>query len=79
MQKVYFHPDCKVQIVDVSGKKPLEDIKKEFGNYEYQTIEINADTSETYCIEEINSVKTLCKKTEVGIFKKDGTKIQIEE
>ena len=44
MQKVYHHKDCRVsQIIDLSGKKPLEDIKKEFGNYDYQCIDLYDD------------------------------------
>lgn len=31
MQKIYYNPVTKLEIVDLSGKKPFEEIKAEFG------------------------------------------------
>ena len=40
-QKVYYREDTNFTIVDVSGKKPIADIKKEFGDYDYKTLTID--------------------------------------
>ncbi len=49
MQKIYYDPDKNLTIIDVSGVKPLKDIKKEFGNVSYEEAEIQE--GETHKIE----------------------------
>lgn len=41
MHKVYYDKIRNFTIVDVSGEKSLNKIKKEFGDAEYQVIEID--------------------------------------
>lgn len=41
MHKIYYDKERNFTIVDVSGEKSIEKIKEEFGDCEYQTIEIN--------------------------------------
>ena len=44
MHKVYYDKIRNFTIIDVSGVKPIKKIKKEFGDAEYQTIEIDPAT-----------------------------------
>lgn len=41
MNKIYYDKEKNFTIVDVSGVKPIELIKEEFGDVEYQTLEID--------------------------------------
>jgi hypothetical protein len=54
MQKVYYSKKGNKQIIDVSGKKPFEDIKKEFGDFDdYQVVDIDFDKQESYKIDDV--------------------------
>lgn len=44
MQKVYYNPTSGKQIVDISGNKTMDKIKQEFGQADYQVIEIDENT-----------------------------------
>jgi len=41
MRKVYYDKEKNFTIVDVSGVKPIDLIKNEFGDVEYQEIELS--------------------------------------
>jgi len=49
MHKVYYDKAKNFTIIDVSGVKPIELIKEEFGDCDYQVVEINPMT-ESYDI-----------------------------
>ncbi len=50
MHKIFYDKIINKEIVDVSGKKTLNQIKQEFGDADYQEITIN-ETEEVYCVE----------------------------
>ena len=46
MHKVYYDKNTKVNIVDVSGIKPLEKIEAEFGKGDWQIVELEPKTEQ---------------------------------
>lgn len=54
--KVYFNKVTNHTIIDVSGVKPLEKIKEEFGDFDYQEVEIN-EKEETFTVDETKKLK----------------------
>lgn len=65
--KIYFNPIKNQVIEDISGKKTIKGIKKQFGDAVYQTAEID-DTIETYTtangVIEKRTLQSVGKETE---------------
>lgn len=87
MKKIFYDKIKNKEIVDVSGNKTLEQIKQEFGDVDYQIIEI--EDKELYKIdnetlrkltqEELDEIELQKKNNQIKKLKDSIIKLEIEK